>query len=179
MKFTELSIPGVFRIDVEPFIDFRGEFSRTFCSEEFSQHGLSATMCQSSISGNRRQGTLRGMHFRPESDGEAKLVRCTRGSAFDVIIDLRRSSPTYCNWTSLELSAAELNAVYIPPGCAHGFISLVDDTELLYMMSVPFIAGSEQGVRWDDPAFNITWPIMPILLSDRDKNFAPFVLNRV
>lgn len=171
MKFTQLTIPGVWRIDIEPTSDARGEFARVFCAEEFQRHGLASSMCQASISTNYKRGTLRGMHYRDASHGEAKLIRCIHGKAFDVALDLRPESPTYLSWAAIEISAAERNAIYIPPGCAHGFISLTDNTELHYMMSVPFVPGSEQGVRWNDPVVGISWPLEPTVISERDKAF--------
>lgn len=171
MRFTELAIPGVWRIDVEPSSDIRGEFARTFCAEEFKNRGLASQMPQTSTSLNFKRGTLRGMHYRNTADGEAKLVRCTSGKVFDVAVDMRPDSPTYLTWTGLELSATERNSLYLPPGCAHGFISLTDHAEVSYMMSVPFQAGSELGVRWNDPALDIKWPIEPTVISERDQNF--------
>jgi dTDP-4-dehydrorhamnose 3,5-epimerase len=177
MIFTELSIPGVWRIDAEPSSDSRGEFARTFCADAFKERGLASQMVQTSTSLNHKRGTLRGMHYRDAADGEAKLIRCTHGKAFDVAVDLRPDSPTYLRWTGLELSAAARNSVYLPPGCAHGFISLTDDTEIFYMMSAPFKPGTEKGVRWNDPALGITWPIEPTVISDRDKSFPNIVVD--
>ena len=175
MKFTELSIPGVWRIDVERKSDLRGSFARTFCAEEFQARGLLATACQASVSSNLIAGTLRGMHYREITDNEAKLVRCAQGRVFDVALDLRPHSPTYRKWEGVELSADEGNAIYIPPGCAHGFISLCDNAELLYMMSAPFREGAERGARWDDPSFGIRWPIAPAVISERDRTFPDFI----
>lgn len=174
MRFSELPIVGAWRVDVEPHSDYRGEFARSFCAEEFAQHGLASVMCQTSISSNHKRGTLRGMHFRAETDGEAKLIRCTHGHVHDVVLDLRPGSPTFKKWAAMELSADTGNAIYIPPGCAHGFITLSDDAELLYMMSAPFKAGAERGVRWNDPAFEISWPLCPIVISDRDAQYPDY-----
>ena len=174
MRFSELPIIGAWSIEPEPRVDNRGEFARTFCAEEFAQHGLAATMCQTSISTNLRRGTLRGMHFRPESDNEAKLVRCTQGKVCDVIVDVRPGSKSFKKWVAVELSAHSRNALYIPPGCAHGFITLMDNTELFYMMSAPYKDGSERGVRWNDPAFAIAWPLPPIVISDRDAQYPDY-----
>ena len=171
MRFSELPIIGAWRIEVEPHADNRGEFARTFCAEEFAQHGLATVMCQTSVSSNHKRGTLRGMHLRAERDGEAKLIRCTRGKVYDVVLDLRPASKSFKKWAAVELSEDKGNAIYIPPGCAHGFITLTDDAQLFYMMSAPFKAGAEHGVRWDDPAFAISWPLAPIVISDRDAQY--------
>lgn len=174
MRFSQLPIIGAWSIEVEPHIDNRGEFARTFCADEFAKHGLATVMCQTSVSSNLKRGTLRGMHFRSEGDNEAKLIRCTHGTVYDVVVDVRPASKTFKKWSAVELSAHARNAIYIPPGCAHGFMTLSDDAELLYMMSAPFQAGAERGVRWNDPAFTISWPLSPTVISERDAQFPDY-----
>lgn len=171
MKFTALSIQGCYLIEIEALNDERGYFARTFCRDEFSAQGLNADLEQCSVSFNVRGGTLRGMHYQKPPHAEEKLVRCTAGAIFDVILDLRRDSATYLQWTSVELSADNHRAVYIPGGCAHGFLTLADASEVFYQMSVAYAQESAAGVRWDDPAFNIEWPAGEVVISDRDRNF--------
>jgi dTDP-4-dehydrorhamnose 3,5-epimerase len=142
--------------------------------EEFEQNGLPSHFVQSSISRNTVRGTLRGMHFQREPKAEGKLVRCIRGRAFDVALDLRTSSPTFKRWFSLELHGASLRAVFIPPGVAHGFQTLEDDTSIFYQMTEPYVPELSDGVRWDDPAFAISWPCIVSVISERDSNFAGF-----
>ncbi|MEI9983438.1 MAG: dTDP-4-dehydrorhamnose 3,5-epimerase [Aliidongia sp.] len=168
MKFTALALPGVFEIDIEPAADARGLFARVFCAEEFAAHGLPGDFVQHSISYNHRAGTLRGLHYQ-QAPLEAKLVRCLAGAAFDVIVDLRRESPGYGQWCAVELSAGRRNAVFVPKGCAHGFQTLVDATELLYLIDTPYVAGAASGLRWDDPALAIPWPVADPILSERDR----------
>jgi dTDP-4-dehydrorhamnose 3,5-epimerase len=170
----ETGIPGLYAIEVERYEDERGHFARIYCAEEFRAIGLELPDRQSAISHNRVKGTLRGLHFVEEAQGEAKLVRCVRGRVFDVAIDLRRDSPTFARHVSLELSAERQNAFFIPRGVAHGFITLKDNCDVLYQFSQPHRAGLEQGVRWDDPQIAIDWPCSPTILSDRDKGL-PFL----
>ena len=168
MKFTALALPGVVEIGIEPKPDARGFFARLFDAEAFAAQGLTTHFAQHSLSCNARAGTLRGLHYqvgRPET----KLVRCVVGRAFDVIVDLRRSLPTYGQWCSIELSADRGNAVFIPAGCAHGFQTLVDGTELMYCIDVPYDAQGAAGIRWDDPSLAITWPLPDPILSARDR----------
>lgn len=168
MKFTACALPGVFAIDIERIEDGRGFFARSFCAEEFLQRGLAASMNQCSVSFNARCATLRGLHYQAAPHDEEKLVRCTAGAVFDVVVDLRRDSPAYRRWHGEELTAANRRALYVPKGCAHGFVTLTDDTELLYMISVSHAPGFARGLRWNDPAFAIHWPIPPAVISDRD-----------
>lgn len=177
MKFRRLSISGVLVVEVEPSRDERGFFARTVCSEEFKQHGLPSIYCQSSVSFNPSKGTLRGMHFQTLPSFEQKLVRCTRGALFDVIVDLRADSETYLRWDGIELSAENHLSVAVPAGCAHGFVTLTEDTEVLYMMSEPFNAGLARGVRWNDPAFGITWPLAPSVISERDAQYPDYTIE--
>lgn len=174
MRFEGCALAGVFRIIPEPHMDSRGLFARTFCAREFADRGLETCFVQCNTSFNTRQGTLRGLHFQRAPNEEVKLVRCVRGSAFDVVVDLRANSPTYLQWVGLELTAENREAIYIPKGCAHGFQSLSDDTELLYQMSVFYCAESSGGLRWNDPALRISWPIGDPILSERDAAFPDF-----
>jgi len=165
---------GVFEIRVEPKGDERGFFARSWCRREFEQHGLNPTVVQCNISFNERKGTLRGMHYQAEPHGEAKLVRCTQGRVYDVAVDLRTGSPTYKQWAGVELSAGERKMLYIPVGCAHGFLTLEDKTEVFYQMSEFYEPGAGRGVRWDDPAFGISWPAGMAVISDRDRTYPNF-----
>lgn len=172
MKFTPTEIEGVVIVALEPATDDRGLFARTFCVEEFAREGLSPVSLQCSISVNRRAGTLRGMHFQRDPHGEAKLVRCTRGAIHDVVVDLRPGSRTYRESFAIELRADGLESLFIAEGLAHGFQTLVDDTEVHYQMSTPYVPEAASGVRWDDPAFDGRWPDPPPgrarLISERD-----------
>lgn len=170
MLFLPTELPGVFVIDVEPKADDRGLFARTYCCDEFAAHGLCTGWVQCNVSFNTRAGTLRGMHWQAAPHEEVKLVRCTTGAAHDVVVDLRDGSPTYRKWVAVEITAANRRAVYIPSGCAHGFLTLVDGTELFYQMSAFYVPEAARGVRWDDPALGIAWPAPPTVVSDRDAN---------
>lgn len=168
MKFTPLALPGVLEIGIEPAADARGFFARLFEIEPFAAHGLPTQFAQHSLSHNARAGTLRGLHYQA-GRLEAKLVRCVAGRAFDVVADLRRSSPTYGQWCSVELTADSHNAVFIPAGCAHGFQTLTDNTELMYQIDVGYDAQAAAGIRWDDPSLAIAWPLPDPILSARDR----------
>jgi dTDP-4-dehydrorhamnose 3,5-epimerase len=174
MKFIPLPLEGAFIIEPEPVTDERGFFARTFCRREFTAHGLKPDLEQCSISFNLLKNTLRGMHYQTEPHQEAKLVRCTMGSIFDVIIDLRPDSATYRQWTSVELSALNRKSVYIPEGFAHGFFTQADNCEVLYQMSEIFHPESVAGVRWNDPAFSISWPGDVSIMSDRDRDYPDY-----
>lgn len=174
MTFHELPIGGAFVIEPEPVEDERGFFARTWCAAEFQRRGLADALSQCSISYNRRAGTLRGMHLQVPPHAETKLVRCTAGAVYDVILDLRPGSPSYCRWCAVELSSTNRHAVYVPAGVAHGFQTLVADTELLYQISMPYAPESARGVRWDDPAFAIRWPAAERTISDRDRSYEDF-----
>lgn len=169
MRFIGLDIPGAYRIEAEPVEDERGCFARWYDGEEFASRGLEPTGIQGAVSHNTHRGTLRGLHFIPEADGEAKLVRCIRGRIFDVVVDLRTLSDTFGKWIGLELSAQSYTALYVPRGCAHGFVTLGDDVDIAYQFSMPYRAGIETGIRWDDPDIGIKWPINPVIMSDRDR----------
>lgn len=168
MRVTPIAVAGAALVEVDPSTDERGAFARTFCADAFAASGLADRFPQASTSWTRAAGTLRGLHYQACSKPEAKLVRATRGSAYDVVVDLRPGSPTYRGWAAVELDARRRNAVYVPPGCAHGFLTLTDDCELLYMMSAPYDANLARTARWNDPAFAIRWPTEPSLMSRRD-----------
>lgn len=171
MIFEELALPGLFRVGPEPHADERGFFARTHCEETFTARGLVGRFGQSSVSFNHRRGTVRGMHFSRAPHAETKLVRCTAGAIHDAVIDLRPDSPTYRRTAAVTLSAVNRHALYIPAGFAHGFQTLSDDAEILYMIDLPFVAAAADGVRWDDPAFALTWPEPVSVISDRDRAF--------
>jgi len=168
MKFHETKLPGVIEVLAEPAADPRGRFLRTWCAEEFAAAGLGFRPHQTSISENRLRHTLRGMHWQAAPAEECKLVRCVRGAVFDVAVDLRPDSPAYLHWVGIELRADLHNALLIPAGCAHGFLTLSDESWLEYMIDVPYAPGAGRGARWDDPAFGIAWPAAPAVMSDRD-----------
>jgi dTDP-4-dehydrorhamnose 3,5-epimerase len=168
---TALPLPGAYEIEPEPAADERGYFARLWCAREFAANGLRTDYVQSSISFNRRRGTLRGLHYQLPPHAEAKLVRCIRGAAFDVIVDLRSDSPTYLSWHACELTATSGLAVYIPEGLAHGFQTLADDTELLYEITACHSPAHSTGVRWNDVQLNVRWPLpQNPILSERDAN---------
>jgi dTDP-4-dehydrorhamnose 3,5-epimerase len=174
MIFKETTVDGVFVVSLEVHQDERGFFARSWCETEFREHGLNPKIVQCSVSVNDRKGTLRGVHYQAEPNPEAKLVRCTRGSLFDVALDLRPGSATYLKWTGVELTAANHQALYIPKGCAHGFLTLEDDTEALYQMSEFYHPEGARGVRWNDPSFGIVWPGKVEVISDRDRMYPDF-----
>jgi dTDP-4-dehydrorhamnose 3,5-epimerase len=174
VRFIETKLKGAFEIEVEPHVDERGFFARTWCQKEFEQHGLNPIVAQCSISFNPRRGTLRGLHFQAEPHPESKLVRCTRGRIFDVAVDLRPGSPTFRQWTAAVLSAENRRMLYIPAGCGHGLLTLESDTEVLYLISENYYPALSRGVRWDDPAFGVKWPERPTLISDRDRAYPDF-----
>ena len=175
MRFTEVEIPGIFLLDIEPHADDRGFFARTFCRAEFTRRGLEHDIEQWSVSYNPRRGTLRGMHWQDSPNEEAKLVRCVRGSVFDVAVDLRPGSPTRLQWISAELTAENRRSLYIPPGCAHGFMTIEDGSELLYGISAAYHPASSRGFRYDDPAVGIHWPNQPSVISGTDLSYPPLL----
>ncbi len=176
MIFTETQLKGAYIIDVERREDDRGFFGRTFCQDEFASRGLKVNATQCNISFNRKRGTLRGMHYQIAPRAEAKLVRCTGGSIYDVIIDLRSDSPTYCRWVSVELTAENRRALYVPEGFAHGFQTREDGSEVFYQMFEFYSPEHSSGVRWDDPAFGIQWPIPDPIMSERDRSYKKFTI---
>jgi dTDP-4-dehydrorhamnose 3,5-epimerase len=171
MRFTETKVAGAFLIEPEPIADERGFFARTWCREEFVDHGLNPELVQANISFNHRQGTLRGLHYQAAPHEEAKLVRCTRGAIWDLALDLRPGSPTYRAWSGAELSDANRAMLYVPEGCAHGFLTLTDDVEVAYQMSAPYTPEAARGVRFDDPAFGIEWPGEVVVINERDRTY--------
>lgn len=175
MIFIETKLQGAFVIEPEKHEDDRGFFARTFCKREFEARGLVSHVAQCSISFNKRKGTLRGMHSQVAPFAETKLVRCTAGAVFDVIIDLRPSSPTFKRYESVELSARNGNMLYIPQGFAHGFQTLEDNSEVFYQMSQFYAPEYARGVRWDDPAFGIKWPPAERTILERDRTYPDFV----
>lgn len=169
MQFRETSLPGAYIVEPDRRVDERGFFARTWCADVYRANGLNPCVAQSSVSLNTRRGTLRGLHYQAAPQEEAKLVRCARGSIFDVIVDLRADSPTYTRWYAVTLTAENGRMLYVPEGCAHGFQTLDDDTEVCYQISVAHAPGLARGIRWDDPTFRIPWPIESPILSDRDR----------
>jgi dTDP-4-dehydrorhamnose 3,5-epimerase len=174
MRFREAKLPGVFEIDLEAKPDERGFFARTWCQEEFQAHGLSTKLVQCSVSFNKRKGTLRGMHYQIAPHAETKLVRCTRGAIYDVVLDLRPQSPRFRDSIGVVLTAEKRNMIYVPEGCAHGFLTLEAETEVFYQMSEFQNAESSRGVRFDDPTFRIAWPEKIEVISERDRNYPNF-----
>lgn len=173
MKFTPAKVAGAWIIEMERHEDERGWFARTWCAEEFAKHGLNPNLSQCSASFNQHRGTLRGMHYQASPHEEAKLVRCTRGAIFDVALDLRRDSPSFKQWACVDLTPDNGRALYVPEGCAHGFLTTADDTEVFYQIAGRFHPDSARGVRWNDPAFGIPWPpAIPPILSPRDRDYA-------
>lgn len=174
MIFHETKLPGVFEISLEPRPDERGFFARSWCQTEFESHGLNPKLVQCSVSVNTRKGTLRGMHYQARPYPETKLVRCTQGSIYDVVLDLRPDSPTFKEWIGAVLTAGNRQMMYVPPECGHGFLTLEDDSEVFYQISEFYNAESARGVRWDDPAFGITWPGAVEVISERDCTYSNF-----
>jgi dTDP-4-dehydrorhamnose 3,5-epimerase len=179
MIFNETKLSGAFVIEPEKIEDERGFFARTWCQEECRKYGLNPRMVQCNISFNKKKGTLRGMHFQTPPYEEAKVVRCTRGGIFDVIVDLRKESPTFLEYFSVELTSTNHKILYIPEGFAHGFITLEKNTEVFYQMSNFYAADCARGFRWNEPAFNIKWPMEVMVISPRDQNYPEFLgVNR-
>jgi dTDP-4-dehydrorhamnose 3,5-epimerase len=171
MRFTETKVAGAYLVEPEPIADERGFFARTWCREEFAANGLNPDLAQANLSFNARRGTLRGMHYQAAPHEEAKLVRCTRGAIFDVALDLRPGSSSYLAWFGTELTDANRHMLYVPEGCAHGFLTLEDATEVAYQMSTPYAPAAARGVRWDDPAFGIEWPGEVLVINERDRSY--------
>jgi dTDP-4-dehydrorhamnose 3,5-epimerase len=171
MRFTETKIPGAYVIDVERREDHRGFFARTWCKKEFEVYGLVTSFVQANIGFSHQQGTLRGMHFQSSPYQEVKLVRCTMGRIVDIIVDLRPTSPTHTQWVSMELTANNRTMLYVPEGCAHGYQSLEDNTEVVYDTSQFYAPQHATGVLYNDPAFGITWPLPIAVISEADRNW--------
>lgn len=169
MKFQETEIPGAFIVDPQRHEDDRGYFARSFCEAEFKENGIPFQPVQSNISYNARALTLRGMHFHKAPFEETKLVRCSAGHIFDVAVDLRKNSPAYKKWVGLNLSRKNGRAFFIPAGCAHGFLTLEEDTEVFYQMGPAFTPGHDAGFLWNDPTIGIQWPAQPEVISQKDR----------
>jgi dTDP-4-dehydrorhamnose 3,5-epimerase len=172
MRFTESQLPGVYLVEQDRVEDERGYFARTYCAAEFAAHGLSSQLTQSNVSFNSAKGTLRGLHLQSAPFEEFKLVRCTAGAIFDVAVDVRPRSAKYRCWVGVELSAQNARALYMPAGFAHGFLTLADDSEVLYTMTANYSPAHARGFRWNDPAFGIRWPTAPSVIAARDAAFA-------
>lgn len=174
MLFQPTNLAGAYLIDLQPIADERGFFARTWCTQEFAEHGLDAHLVQCNLSLNRQRGTLRGMHYQQAPYAETKVVRCIRGALYDVIIDLRPESPTYLQWLGVTLSAENRTMLYVPKGFAHGFQTLADNTEVFYQMSDFYAPAYAGGLRWNDPHFNIRWPLKVSVISAKDQSYADF-----
>jgi dTDP-4-dehydrorhamnose 3,5-epimerase len=175
MIFRETKLQGAYIIEPEKIEDERGFFARTWCQNEFREHGLNPSVIQCNISYNAKKGTIRGMHYQAKPHEEVKVVRCTLGAIYDVIIDLRPDSETYKQWVSVELTADSRSMLYVPKGFAHGFQTLTDGAEVSYVMSEFYMPDCARGVRWDDPAFGIRWPLDVSVISEKDKHYSDFV----
>lgn len=174
MIFRETKIEGVRIVELEPHSDERGIFARSFCANEFAQAGIAMAVVQINVSRNIGQGTLRGLHYQANPAPEPKLVRCTAGRVFDVTVDLRPASPSFCRWTGVELNAEAHNGLFIPAGCAHGFLTLSDNAEVTYLMGAAYVPELARGVRWNDPVFAIDWPFEPSITSNKDATYPDF-----
>ena len=175
MKFTNTKLDGAYIVEMEPISDHRGFFARAWCSQEFEAQGLIAQFVQANLTYSPKRGTVRGLHYQIAPHQEVKLVRCTRGATYDVIVDLRPDSPTYRQWLAVELTADNHRMIYIPAGFAHGYQILMKDTEVFYQVGQYYAPKYERGARWNDPAFGVEWPITsPLILSDKDKNWPDF-----
>ncbi len=171
MKYIQTHLAGAYLIEPEKNVDHRGFFARTWCQNDFADNGLNSNLVQCNISYNKMRGTLRGMHYQKAPHSEVKLVRCTQGAVYDVIVDLRSDSNTFTQWFGVELTAENRRALYVPEGFAHGFITLVDNAEVLYQMSEFFHADSSAGIRWDDPKLSIKWPVEVKVISEKDSSY--------
>lgn len=174
MKFTETTLKGAFVVDLEKREDDRGFFARAWCQHEFESHGIYRLPVQSNMSYNIKAGTMRGMHYQAAPYQESKLIRCINGSVYDVIIDLRKDSPTYKQWFGIELNSENRTMLFIPEDFAHGFLALKDGSEVMYQVSAFYTPGSEMIIRFNDPSFNIQWPMKVAVISEKDKNASDF-----
>jgi dTDP-4-dehydrorhamnose 3,5-epimerase len=174
MIFTETKLAGSYLLELEKMEDSRGFFARSWCQQEFEAHGLVPCVVQANVSYNIKKGTLRGLHYQAMPHAETKLVRCTRGALYDVIVDVRPDSPTYKQWFGVELTANNYKMLYVAEGFAHGFVTLTDDTEATYQVSHFYTPGAERGLRYNDPAFAIEWPLPVAVISKKDKNWGDF-----
>lgn len=175
MQFSPLSLDGVWLVALEPRVDDRGFFARSWCQQEFASRGLNANLVQCNISFNIHPGTLRGLHYQIEPFAEAKLVRCTRGAIYDVVVDLRPTSATFLQWIAVELRSNQYQMLHIPEGLAHGFQTLTPETEVFYQMSTVYYPEAARGIRWNDPTFTIAWPLQNPILSDKDQSYPDFI----
>jgi dTDP-4-dehydrorhamnose 3,5-epimerase len=174
MKFTETSLKGAFVVEIDPISDDRGFFTRTYCAREFEQHALKPLVVQANLAFNHKKGTMRGLHYQLPPAAETKLVRCTAGGIYDVIIDLRPDSPSYLQHFGIELTAETRKALYVPELFAHGYLTLTDAAEVVYQMGEFYTPGSERGLRYDDAQFGIEWPMVIEVISDKDAKWPPF-----
>jgi dTDP-4-dehydrorhamnose 3,5-epimerase len=177
MKIKPLAFNGVFLIETDPQQDARGSFARCFDADLFAAQGLQSSFEQHSLSSNITQGTLRGLHYQMEPHAETKLVRCIRGRIYDVVVDLRQSSPSFGKWLAVELSQDNHFALYVPANFAHGFITLADNTEIYYMIHGAYVPKASRTIRWNDPALAIEWPMQPTVISEQDKSAANFSMQ--
>ncbi|MES2978267.1 MAG: dTDP-4-dehydrorhamnose 3,5-epimerase [Pseudomonadota bacterium] len=178
MKFTKTKLDGAMVVEVDRREDARGYFGRTFCEGEFEAHGLASRMVQTNMSLTRKKGTLRGMHYQLAPHAEDKLVRCTRGAIWDAIVDIRPESPTYLQWIGVELSEDNGRMLLVPKGFAHGFVTLTDDAAVNYQVSAAYAPTAERGARFNDPAFDIAWPVDVLDMSDKDRNWPDFITEK-
>mgnify|MGYP006302466629 CR=1 FL=1 len=177
MIFKETKLKGAFEIEIKKLEDNRGFFGRSWCANEMKEYGLNTNICQANTSFSKKKGTLRGMHFQYDPYQETKLIRCTRGRIFDVIIDLRPGSPTFKQWIGVELTQDNYKMLYVPEDFAHGFITLEDNSEVTYLVTQFYTPGAEGGIRWNDPAFIVDWPIEPTVLSEKDANHPDYKIK--
>lgn len=174
MIFTPGDIEGAFLVTMDPHVDERGWFARSWCEQEFRDHGIDMRVVQTNVSFTTRRGTIRGLHWQAAPHSEAKLVRCVAGRIFDVVADVRPASPTFGAWQGFELHGGDRRLVFVPGGCAHGYQSLTEDTEVTYNTSYPYTPAAERGLRWNDPAFGVSWPIDAPTLSEKDTSWSDF-----
>lgn len=176
MLFIETKLKGAFVIELEKYSDDRGFFSRAWCQKEFKEQGINSQFVQANIGFSKNSGTIRGIHYQIAPFEEAKLVRCIRGAIFDVVLDLRPELPSFKQWFGVELSDENRKMLYVPEGCAHGYQTLVDNTEVFYQVSQVYSPESERGIRWNDPEFDIEWPIdEDLVISEKDQNWSDFM----
>lgn len=175
MRYLTAEIPGLMLMEADLLTDQRGFFARLFCREELSGQGLDFSLAQANLSNNRRRGTLRGLHYQKPPCAEDKIVRAVAGAVYDLVLDLRADSPAFGRWAGFELSAENRRAVLVPQGCAHGYLTLSDGAEMLYLVNASYQPGAEGGLRWNDPSFDLKWPFEPELISDKDRNWPDFV----
>ncbi len=171
MIFTETPIPGAYHIELQPHRDDRGFFARAWCEEEFAEHGLTLSFVQANLAQTHEAGTVRGLHYQTAPHEEAKCIRCLRGAIYDVIVDLRPDSPTYLQWHGQKVTAERRNAIYVSAGCAHGYQTLVEDTEVFYQVTAAYTPGVEKGIRYDEPTFDIEWPHVVTSVSEKDRSW--------